>query len=746
MKKLKLISLIILGQILTMNAQWGGTDPITTNSDVGIGLSGVDFKLSIYKAGQAPSTTIGNGIMILDSDGGVANTFGVNTSGSNYTWIQARNVEGSTTYTLSLNPLGGNVGVGLTAPTSKLHSAGQISTGIPLGGLGGASATTGSLLFYNSSNTMTVGIQSGATTPLSYTWTLPLAQGAASTVLTNDGSGVLSWSNPNTGIASTAWLLTGNTLTGTLPASPTEFIGTINASDWVVKTNNAERMRVVSGGNVGIGTSSPSSKLHVNDGYIYISDPATAHGMTSIVPTDVIGTIGKNNASGGLTVTGLNEDGTGNGLSLIGYIGAGSASNPAVRFMGAVKSGTTFTVVPDNDLLFTVTNSNSNTRLALQGNGFMGLGTTTPAVKLDVSGSINLASGYNLTWGGAHAANIPTIAALSGSTSYIEFYPAGSSSTNTKRVRIDNTGNVGIGTTAPNYKLDVQLATTSTVTVAINTNGVVNATNYTTTSDKMFKKDIDSLQNALATIHQLKPKSYYYDTSKYNGVGKFAFQSVKQYGFIAQEVETILPELISYSVKPAILDTLGNVVNPEYTYRALNYNALISILTKGIQELDVSIAKSKQEQKETTDSLMINSAKQDSTINSQNAKIAELQNQISNCCSKIILDKGLLNNTNNATSTNNTDTLSVSTPVLYQNNPNPFNQQTSIEYFIPTNAKSAIIMVFDLNGKLINTIPVTNFGIGAITINGNELYPGMFIYSLIVDEKIIDTKRMILTH
>jgi len=58
-----------------------------------------------------------------------------------------------------------------------------------------------------------------------------------------------------------AWLLTGNA--GTNPA--TNFLGTTDAQPLVIRTSNTERMRVTANGNVGIGTTAPGAKMHVED-------------------------------------------------------------------------------------------------------------------------------------------------------------------------------------------------------------------------------------------------------------------------------------------------------------------------------------------------------------------------------------------------------------------------------------------------------------------------------------------------
>ena len=83
--------------------------------------------------------------------------------------------------------------------------------------------------------------------------------------------------------------------------------------------------------------------------------------------------------------------------------------------------------------------------------------------------------------------------------------------------------------------------------------------------------------------------------------------------------------------------------------------------------------------------------------------------------------------------------------VLYQNTPNPFSSATVIEYYIPDSATEANLFIFTLNGELLETYPVTAFGYGNVSIDGTTLDAGMYLYSLVVDEQIIDTKRMILT-
>jgi hypothetical protein len=139
----------------------------------------------------------------------------------------------------------------------------QISGVVPVaqGGTNITSYTVGDLIY-----------ASGATT-LS-----KLADVAAGQVLTSGGVGVAPvWAAPVT--SATAWQLLGNS--GTVAG--TNFIGTIDAIDFVVKTTNTERLRVLSTGNVGIGTASPTlARLQVAGAAaslgLYVSGLNTTYG------------------------------------------------------------------------------------------------------------------------------------------------------------------------------------------------------------------------------------------------------------------------------------------------------------------------------------------------------------------------------------------------------------------------------------------------------------------------------------
>lgn len=87
--------------------------------------------------------------------------------------------------------------------------------------------------------------------------------------------------------------------------------------------------------------------------------------------------------------------------------------------------------------------------------------------------------------------------------------------------------------------------------------------------------------------------------------------------------------------------------------------------------------------------------------------------------------------------------LSSTNNILYQNSPNPFNGETVIKYSINEMQTSAMIVIYDLNGRELQKHTAQK-GSGIVTISVGTLVPGMYLYSLVVDGREVDTKRMVL--
>jgi hypothetical protein len=123
------------------------------------------------------------------------------------------------------------------------------------------------------------------------------------------------------------------------------------------------------------------------------------------------------------------------------------------------------------------------------------------------------------------------------------------------KLTISSIGNVGIGTATPQsgYRLHV--------VDSVYVGGNVSASAYTTRSDFNLKDDIFDIKYGLNDVLQLQPVEYTY---KSNGS--------KQLGFIAQDIGVILPEVVSFEESMSV-----------------NYQAIIPILTKAIQEQNLLI-------------------------------------------------------------------------------------------------------------------------------------------------------------
>lgn len=82
---------------------------------------------------------------------------------------------------------------------------------------------------------------------------------------------------------------------------------------------------------------------------------------------------------------------------------------------------------------------------------------------------------------------------------------------------------------------------------------------------------------------------------------------------------------------------------------------------------------------------------------------------------------------------------------LYQNTPNPFSIDTRIDYILPSTTRNATLYIYNMNGLQVAEYPVITFGNGSIVISAGALDAGMYLYTLIADGQVVDTKEMILT-
>ncbi len=84
-------------------------------------------------------------------------------------------------------------------------------------------------------------------------------------------------------------------------------------------------------------------------------------------------------------------------------------------------------------------------------------------------------------------------------------------------------------------------------------------------------------------------------------------------------------------------------------------------------------------------------------------------------------------------------------PSISQNSPNPCNASSEVSCTIPDNTSNAAIYIYDLTGKVLDTIQIDGRGTTTATIETSGLAPAMYLYSLVCDGKVIDTKRMIVS-
>lgn len=253
------------------------------------------------------------------------------------------------------------------------------------------------------------------------------------------------------------------------------------------------------------------------------------------------------------------------------------------------------------------------------------------------------------------------------------------------------------------------------------------AAGFVIMSDGRFKKDLNENVPGLEFINLLKPVTYHYnikDLNEKTGAAS-ARQSVqgddggeaqlrkqiedaaiatkekKLYtGFVAQQVEEAAKSL-NYDFS-GILAPQGE--NDVY---GISYSDFVIPLVKAVQQLSGA--------KDSLEQLVL-------TLEDRLAKIESTL--------KI----------------NPSSSLTLSDASVAQNSPNPFKGNTVISYNLPQQGlTNAQIVVYDASGKQIKMFNLAGQGRGTVNVNANALPAGTYQYSLLVNGKIIETKKMVLT-
>ncbi|MEI7802548.1 MAG: tail fiber domain-containing protein [Bacteroidota bacterium] len=516
-------------------------------------------------------------------------------------------------------------------------------------------------------------------------YTLPATDGASGQVLKSNGAGVLSWSNDN-GTSYSA----GTGIT---------FAGSVINSNWTatgsdIYNNNS--------GTVGIGAAPYQLTYKMNLicnglGGMFISDPVDGYILNCTKSGTGYGIyIDNTSIYSGLSAIEAHVNGSNyaiegysdvyNSVGLLGgqngVYGQSSVGNGVV---GASSSGIGVSAV-------------SNTGIGLSAS-------STSAFAVLGNSSAQLGNYFSTTfeggpsgWGGTAFALVGEYQGTGNNDGVAVYGLATSTAANYGfgGFFVGNyVGVMGKGNAGASYAV---YANASGATYGIYCNGNFAGTGVNSySSDAKLKKNVQPIGSALDNIMKLKPSSYEFKVGEF---GDLFLPSGNHYGVIAQDLQKVFPELVTEN-------KFYNNDKSELDYLAVNYQELTPILIAAMQE-------------------------QQKTIEDLKSQLQQFDQSLSECC------------LNHNTGTTNQTTISDA-PKLEQNSPNPFSQNTVIKYYLPLTAKSGVIKIYSLEGLEMKSFSISQNGFGQITVTGSSLTSGVYVYTLIIDGKAIDTKQMILT-
>jgi len=349
-----------------------------------------------------------------------------------------------------------------------------------------------------------------------------------------------------------------------------------------------EKMRISGIGNVGIGTTSPGNTLQIGSpiGPIYGNNPLAQSNVIIFGNSPSNPTYAGTGTMGGtLFINSTNANALNVGASIAlggrGYdFGGGQQHMTFARIQGTQSVGGS--AFYGDFVIETQSSGALYERMRINQNGYVGIGTTSPAALLtcaaaytnggthaeETGAKILLgANNQSVPYGVAIQCRVPANSTVNESD--MQFSTCDNSGNQIVRMTIKGTsnptgGNVGIGTTNP-----------STYTLQVS--GTIGATGDITAffSDDRLKTKTGRLESALEKVLSLEAFTYVpNDLAK-----SFGFEDSKQrVGLSAQSVQRVLPE----AVCPAPFDAENQ---SGQGYLTVQYDKLVPLLVEAIKEL-----------------------------------------------------------------------------------------------------------------------------------------------------------------
>lgn len=233
---------------------------------------------------------------------------------------------------------------------------------------------------------------------------------------------------------------------------------------------------------------------------------------------------------------------------------------------------------------------------------------------------------------------------------------------------------------------------------------------YFQLSDERYKKNVVMLDNVMDKLMKVKTATYNFKTDEFPAMH---MPAGVQTGFLAQNLKEYFPNVVSSTKLGEKRDLkTGKLLVQGGDAEVVNYDAMIPVLTKAIQEQQVMIEA------------------KDQMITALQQQLVALEQRMSRLEGTAAAEKTSLN---------------VSGATLEQNTPNPFNGSTLINYNLPENTTNAKLVITSINGQVVRTLNLAGKGKGQVQLQASELQAGSYMYSLYVNGNLVDTKALLLS-